>query len=188
VNPLSAIMPDWLSVDTAAAALLLCIVFAAFVTDMTRMKIPNKLTATGIGIGFIMHLLWGGWAGIEYAGSGFAVGFGSMLILYAIKAVGAGDVKLFGAIGALGGWEMAWNGVVLSVVYAGAFAVGIWLWRRTLVIRLRMAALTVMYPAVCKVEGHESANTSGGDESTQFPFMIAVLPAMGTVIWLGGSL
>jgi prepilin peptidase CpaA len=53
---------------------------------------------------------------------GFAAGFGVYLVLYVLRAMGAGDVKLMAAVGAMVGWE-DWFGIFLiTAVIGGAMA------------------------------------------------------------------
>jgi prepilin peptidase CpaA len=53
---------------------------------------------------------------------GFAVAFGVYLALYAIRAMGAGDVKLMAAVGTMVGWE-DWFGIfVITAIIGGAMA------------------------------------------------------------------
>lgn len=50
-----------------------------------------------------------------FAVAGLGTGFGFMLILYWMGAVGAGDVKLFGLIGAWTGAAFAWQSALYSI-------------------------------------------------------------------------
>ena len=53
---------------------------------------------------------------------GFGVAFGVYLVLYALRAMGAGDVKMMAAVGAIVGWE-DWFGIfVITAVIGGAMA------------------------------------------------------------------
>jgi prepilin peptidase CpaA len=55
--------------------------------------------------------------------AGLAVAFGIYVALYALRAMGAGDVKLMAAIGALVGWER-WFGIFfITALIGGAMAI-----------------------------------------------------------------
>lgn len=110
---------------------------AAFVTDIRTMKIPNWITLTGLTSGFLFHALTGAWNGIGDAFKGAAVGFGLMFILYLLKAVGGGDVKLFAGIGAWTGISFTLSVMMYSILAAGCIGLFILLCRRETLFRLR---------------------------------------------------
>jgi prepilin peptidase CpaA len=63
-----------------------------------------------------------GWPALRFSLIGFAIGFGVYLALYAVRAMGAGDVKLMAAVGTMVGWE-DWFGIfVITAVIGGAMA------------------------------------------------------------------
>ncbi len=82
-------------------AYLVCIVLVeAAVIDGRSLRVPNWLT---------LHFAFGGWAYAYWAGgapllgwslAGAALGLVSLLPLYAIGGMGAGDVKLMAGVGA----------------------------------------------------------------------------------------
>jgi len=76
---------------------------AAAVIDIRTRRIPNWLVAAGTLAGFAGHLAIHGLAGLKSAGLGFLLGFGVYFLLYLLHAMGAGDVKLMGAVGAIAG-------------------------------------------------------------------------------------
>lgn len=76
---------------------------SAAVIDIHTRRIPNPLVAAGIVAGFAGNYALHGTAGLKTAAIGFAVGFGVYFILYLLHAMGAGDVKLMGAAGAIAG-------------------------------------------------------------------------------------
>jgi prepilin peptidase CpaA len=87
----------------------------------------------GVILGFAMNawLIADGrpWPGLIFSLKGFALGFGAYFFLYALRAMGAGDVKLMGAVGALVGWE-DWVGIfVITAVLGGFSALLLAAWR-----------------------------------------------------------
>jgi len=76
------------------------LIFAIFY-DLKWRIIPNNITFFLIIFGFIYNLLSNGTAGLISAFSGFLVGAGFFFIFFLIGAMGAGDVKLMGGIGAV---------------------------------------------------------------------------------------
>lgn len=104
------------------AALLLALVAAAAAYDVPFRRIPNWLTATGVLLGLAMNtFLYQGWPGFRVSLLGLAVGFGAYFVLYSIRAMGAGDVKLMAAIGAMVGWQ-DWFGIFIVTAIIGGFA------------------------------------------------------------------
>ncbi|MCM3699935.1 A24 family peptidase [Paenibacillus macerans] len=146
---------------------------AAFVTDIRSMKIPNWLTLPGLASGFLFHALTGGWNGIGGAFRGAAVGFGLMFILYLLRAVGGGDVKLFAGIGAWTGISFTLSVMMYSILAAGCIGLFILLCRREMLFRLRRVVRgiwgAVIFRSISPVQ-------STAKEQLQFPFMLAVLP------------
>ena len=107
--------------------ILLPLVIAAAVYDMRYRRIPNWLNVTGVVLGLAMNawLIKDGspWAGLVFSLKGLGMGFGVYLVLYALHAMGAGDVKLMTAVGAMVGWE-DWFGIfILTAVIGGLSAV-----------------------------------------------------------------
>lgn len=104
------------------AALLLALVVGAAAYDVPFRRIPNWLTAAGVLLGLAMNtFLYQGWPGLRMSLMGLAVGFGAYFILYSLHAMGAGDVKLMAAIGAMVGWQ-DWFGIFIVTAIIGGFA------------------------------------------------------------------
>ncbi|MFC9707130.1 prepilin peptidase [Paenibacillus sp. NPDC056933] len=146
-------------------------VIAAFVTDVRSMKIPNRLTVPVTAAGFLAHIIWGGWEGFLFSAVGFSVGFGVLLLMYMIGAVGAGDVKLFGGMGAWTGLVFGIHVIIYSVLYAGVIGLVILLFRRDSAKRIRGMAgnLTGFFML-------GSLKLVNKEKTLKFPFMLAVLP------------
>ncbi len=98
---------------------LLVVLLTAAVFDVLYRRIPNWLTVSGVVLGIAMNALIGTpEAGLGFSLVGLAVGFGLYAALYAIRAMGAGDVKLMAAVGALVGWER-WFGIFFITALIG---------------------------------------------------------------------
>jgi prepilin peptidase CpaA len=101
------------------SVILLTLVLAAAVYDVRFRRIPNWITATGVVIGLAMNaFLFQGWPGLKLSAIGMAGAFAIYFVLYAIRAMGAGDVKLMAAVGALVGWQ-DWFGIFLITAMLG---------------------------------------------------------------------
>lgn len=86
---------------------LLSVVVVAAVYDLRFRRIPNWVSLSGLVLGLGCNTLFSGLAGLRLAGLGFLCAFGVYLLLYMIRAMGAGDVKLMAAVGSivgLGNW------------------------------------------------------------------------------------
>ena len=76
---------------------------AALVWDLRYRRIPNWLTLPALSLGCLLAGLHGGWSGLAWAALGVVVGAALLLGPWWLGWVGAGDVKLMAAVGALGG-------------------------------------------------------------------------------------
>ncbi len=88
---------------TIAIAVVLCcaLLGLAVWSDMREHRIPNWLVLGLLLIGFVYQVLVNGPVGLLYALGGLAVGIGLFIGFYLGRGMGAGDVKLMGAAGAL---------------------------------------------------------------------------------------
>lgn len=84
----------------------------AAISDYRFRKIPNKLTVPVFLAGFAYQIAFFGMNGLLDGLAGFAIGFGTLFILWIIGGGGGGDVKLMGAIG-------IWLGRVLTTWVLG---------------------------------------------------------------------
>jgi prepilin peptidase CpaA len=94
--------------------ILLMLITSSGFCDLKERKIPNKITFTGILIGIAFNLFTGGWTGLLQGILGLFAGLAIFFLPFAIGGMGAGDVKLMGAIGALMGWKFS----VLTALYS----------------------------------------------------------------------
>jgi prepilin peptidase CpaA len=90
--------------------------------DVRYRRIPNPFVlATLIG-GVAINGLFGGLPGVFASLGGCAMAFGLMFMLHIFGAMGAGDVKLFAAIGAVTGAHLVLPTFIVVVLTGGLLA------------------------------------------------------------------
>jgi prepilin peptidase CpaA len=100
---------------TSSSLVALAVSLVACATDVKTARIPNLLTLGGAGAALVYGLATRGTAGLVTACAGWAVGVAFFALPFALGGMGAGDVKLLGALG-------AWLGPMAAVwvaLYAG---------------------------------------------------------------------
>ena len=108
---------------SAIWALTLLLTCLAAVWDWRSRKIPNWLTVSGALTGITLHILLGGWPGARFALAGMGLALALLLPLVHLRALGAGDWKLMGAVGAFLGWQLFLFVLFGSILVAGVMAV-----------------------------------------------------------------
>jgi prepilin peptidase CpaA len=108
---------------TQAAADVIIVVFvcAAAWWDATADRIPNALTVTGLAAALILRAPLGVDQLLQGLG-GFGLAFGISLVLYALRAIGGGDVKLLAGVGAFLGSTEIMGALGLIAVLGAAYA------------------------------------------------------------------
>jgi prepilin peptidase CpaA len=100
---------------------------AAVIEDLRRRRISNRVTMTGLAAGLLLGAIHAGWCGLGEAFAGAALGFGLFLLIYCLGGMGAGDLKLMAAFGALLGPPGILLAAVLGAVAGALLAAGAWL-------------------------------------------------------------
>ena len=84
------------------------------ITDLLYQRIPNMITLPTMLLALLYHTMQSGWAGLMTSMIGLLLGMALLLIPYIMGGMGAGDVKMLGAMGALVGPY----GVIDIIIYA----------------------------------------------------------------------
>jgi len=109
------------------AGLLLLVVITAAAYDIRYRRIPNWLTLTGIILGFALNVVVVYYErplqGLKYSAIGLGFAFAVYFVFYLIHAMGAGDVKLMAAVGAIVANPWNWFGIfIATALIGGVFA------------------------------------------------------------------
>ena len=101
---------------------VLVIAAIACVSDLRTRRIPNVLTFGAAAVAMLFHLATRGVDGGIASVCGWLVGVAFLLVPFALGSMGAGDVKLLGALGAwLGPGDAVWLALYTGIA-AGAIA------------------------------------------------------------------
>jgi len=165
-----------IAAEAAASALLLGVVAAAVYTDLRFGRIPNGLTLGGAALGLLLKLLSGGLQGALAGVEGWLLGAGLLFAFFALGAMGAGDVKLLAAVGAIEGPAFAFNAFVFTGIAGGVIALLVTLKRR----RVGYLATTVATQLQALVyTGGIIRPKDAGASPLRFPYGLAI--AAGSV-------
>jgi prepilin peptidase CpaA len=94
------------------------------------LKVPNWITYPMVIAGLVFSVWSGGPAGLLAGMLGVAAGLLTLLPLYAVGGMGAGDVKLMAGIGAWMGWKVTLASFCVTAIVGAVMSVCMVLWRR----------------------------------------------------------
>ena len=124
----------WMLVKDPRTGILFVLLVIASVTDYSTYKIPNWLTASGIIFGLIYSIFvpFSRNLGFLWALGGLMLGFLVMLPCYALRIMGAGDVKLMAMVGAFLGVNDCLGAIIYSFIVGGIAALGFALFNKAM--------------------------------------------------------
>ena len=165
-----------------AGAVFLSLLASACVGDVRSRRIPNTLVLCIAVLGTSYSLaLEPSRYGALHALGGMGVGLVFWLPFYALRKLGAGDVKFFAAASAWLGPAAAIQAALLSALFGGVLAV-IWLardaaWMRELAPRFSSTPQPEVVPEL-----------SVADRGRRLPYGIAMAAGLAVAAWLPGLL
>lgn len=160
--------------DVIVLAVVLAGAGSGAAIDLRTRRVPNPLTLLLAALG--VALAAAGLSGLTVAGAlaGFALGFALMLPGHLFGATGAGDVKLFAALGAIVGPMHILTAFIYTALAGGVLAIAIALRRRRLSTTLGRAGALI-------VSGGSNAPAIEGPlENNRFAYAPAI--AVGTTL------
>lgn len=94
----------------------------AVLSDLAVRRIPNAVTFSMVITALVLHTWFGQWEGLMFSLAGLLTGLLCFLPLYVFAAMGAGDVKLLTAVGALVGSKVVFIAALMTVIAGGVIA------------------------------------------------------------------
>jgi len=155
---------------------------AAGWTDWRWRRIPNWLTVPGLAAGLAVNAWAGGWSGAKTSLLGAALGLALLLPFVLLRALGAGDWKLAGALGAFLGPERLLDVLFAAVVVAGLMALVLIVWKRRVGQTLRN--IRHMLAALLRLHMPGSEVSLENPQSLKVPFGVAV--AVAVILYAAG--
>jgi prepilin peptidase CpaA len=127
-------LPDILQVILASLTV------AAAVSDLQSRTIPNWLVLIGIVLGFGANVYLYAWDGLQRSALGFGLAAAVYLPMFALQAMGGGDVKLMAAVGCIAGARNWFVIFLLTAILGGIAALAMLLARGILAGTMRNVA------------------------------------------------
>lgn len=155
----------------------------SLITDIKSRKILNIVTLPSIAFAFIYYISTSGFEGLLFSGKGFLVGFGLLLIPYLLGGMGAGDVKLMAAIGALMGTKFVLYAFVFIAIIGGFIGAFLIIRNKGLINSLKSFFFNTVY---FRSEIGSALLKNNKESSISFPYGVAIVLGTVCAITLGG--
>lgn len=169
-----------------ASILLTVMLLLAVRSDLDAHRIPNPLVAWGALAALVASVAPGG-IGLASALAGFFLGLLALLPLYALRALGAGDVKLMAAVGAFTGPQALPLTLLATFIAGGLMTVLVTLHRGTalrLMRNVRDMLCNAWWRLACReVPVLEPSSVSAG----KMPYALAIAAGAWCQLALNGS-
>jgi prepilin peptidase CpaA len=165
--------------------LVLCVLLALAVwNDLRTRRIPNALVFGGAAIGVLLNtalppgdgLFIEPFGGIGFGMSlaGLAVGLGLLLPMYALRTLGAGDVKLMAMLGAFVGPSAVAGIVLLTLLAGGVLALAVAGYNGRLKVMVGNTWQMVKYSMLRSLAGEVPKIEAPAAPSGRLPYAVAI--------------
>lgn len=177
--------------------LLFALLGAAVWHDVRARRIPNAIVFPGALAAFALHALLpagDGLVGAQVGGlgllqslGGWGLGLALLLPMYALRMMGAGDVKLLAMVGAFVGVDQILAVALVTLVAGGVLALVFAAWQRSLRRLVGNAWQMAMHTTASALTGNLVAPvTPPQAASGRLPYAVAIAVAtVGCMLWIG---
>ena len=183
--------------------IVLCALLALAVwNDLRTRRIPNALVFGGAVVGVALNGLYPegaglfiapqGGIGVLWSLAGLATGLALLVPMYAMRALGAGDVKLMAMVGAFVGPQATVVSVLLTLLAGGVLALVVAAWTGRLRAMLRNTYHMSVYAFMRRLGGEAIKIEAPAEASGRLPYAVAIaagtLPCLIWGAWRGEAL
>jgi len=154
----------------------------ACATDLRSARIPNLLTFGSILAGVLFHALAPNGSGVAAAALGLVAGLLVFFPIFALGALGAGDVKLMAALGTWIGWLPVIYVALYGAVAGGVLAVGVALWRGYLRKALSNIGALVKYWSLVGIKPLPELTLEAG-AGLRLPYAVPIMVGLVVTLW-----
>ncbi|UCH82433.1 MAG: prepilin peptidase [Nitrospiraceae bacterium] len=124
--------------------ILIPLLITAVIWDIRKARIPNWLTFSSIILAIGYWTASNGLDGLLFSVGGVTTGLAALIFFYAMGGMGAGDVKLMGAVGGLLGPKWVFMAFILTGLAGGLYAIGL------LAVKGKLLETAKRYFTICK--------------------------------------
>jgi prepilin peptidase CpaA len=149
--------------------------------DWRSRRIPNWLTVPALLVGILGNTIYAGWPGTITALEGAGLGLLVLFPFVVIRAMGAGDWKLVGAMGAFVGPRPLLLVLVVALIVAGVMALAVVIYKRRLGQTLRNIGRLLF--AFASGRPGDPAISLDNPNAVKIPFGVAF--AIAAILYVG---
>ena len=161
---------------------MICVGIAAAI-DIRERRIPNWLSLSGVLGGISLNSLTGGVDGLLLGLLGVVTGFFLLFFAYLLGGMGAGDVKLMAAIGALTGPVFVLESFIYIALIGGAIGLILIMKKRGIWKSIKAFLFTITY---MRSEIGTIVIKEDKQSSTSFPYGAAIVAGTICAFGFGG--
>ena len=167
-------------VQHAILVLTVVLLLVSVYTDMRYRKILNAVTLPFAVAGLILNVVSRGWGGVLFSLGGVAMGLAVFFSsAFLGRILGAGDCKLFAAVGALQGWHMLIWCILYGLVAGGVLAIVVALARGV----LRPALTRVWQSVYLRAYHNTPMDIASSGEKMRLPYALAIAAGCFAAMW-----
>ncbi|HOJ09366.1 MAG TPA: prepilin peptidase [Clostridiales bacterium] len=155
------------------------LIFIALISDIKTYKIKNNLILVFIIIGIITNCILAGKIGLMNSLLGIIIPVAILFSLFAASMLGAGDIKVFSAIGSIMGIRFAIHTIIYSFLWGGVISLAIIVIRKNRKQRLKYL-YDYLKSCILTLSIVPYTNFDEKNEGDKFQFAYAIV--LGTVL------